>query len=334
MPPGRPSRESIYKQLEYAVHDLRSVGGLPLPAEAEGIWEGIWFEETHHSTAIEGNTLIQRQVQMLLEEGRAVGSKDLSDYMEVQSYGEAAHWVYTQAHRADRLWEDEEEMLHETELRETHVRVVETVWKHYPPEQLLDGEGPGAYRRHDIRALASGVTPPQWTDVPPQVRGWIAAANQDPPEDVPFVEHLASLHAAFERIHPFRDGNGRVGRLILNLMLVRHGYPPVIIYKRDRNRYLRALARADRGDDGPLGELLARSVTDSIHRFLLPGLAGPHKVVPLKALADEELSYNALLTAAKRNRLRVLRRADQYGSTRQWVDEYKASRRRGKVTNR
>ncbi len=142
------------------------------------------------------------------------------------------------------------------------------------------------------------------------------------------MEHLAELHARFERIHPFRDGNGRVGRLLLNLLLVRHGYPPAIIYKRDRGRYLRALSRADAGETGPLAELLARAVRDSINRLLLPGLAGPHRLVPLSALEDKQLSRNALLTAAKRDRLRAVRRSDQWYSTRSWVEEYRNSRYR------
>jgi hypothetical protein len=139
---------------------------------------------------------------------------------------------------------------------------------------------------------------------------------------------VADLHARFERIHPFRDGNGRVGRLATNLLLVRHGYPPAIVYKRDRERYLDALRRADRGDPGRLAEITARAVTDGIYRFLLPGLAGPHRLVPLRSLADSELSGNALAVAAKRGRLRAVRRTDQWYSTRQWVNEYKASRYR------
>jgi hypothetical protein len=137
---------------------------------------------------------------------------------------------------------------------------------------------------------------------------------------------VADLHARFERIHPFRDGNGRVGRLATNLLLVRHGFPPAVIYKRDRTRYLNALRRADRGDAGPLAELFARAVTDGIYRFLLPGLAGPHRLVPLRSLADSELSGNALAVAAKRGRLRAVRRTDQWYSTKQWVQEYKERR--------
>ncbi|HTJ77173.1 MAG TPA: hypothetical protein VL337_17575 [Acidimicrobiales bacterium] len=65
------------------------MGGLPNPMEAGEIWRGIWFEEAHHSTAIEGNTLVLRQVETLLVEGRAVGEKQLHEYMEVKGYADA-----------------------------------------------------------------------------------------------------------------------------------------------------------------------------------------------------------------------------------------------------
>jgi hypothetical protein len=77
---GRPSREEVLRALDRAIDDLRSVGGLPLPVEADAIWEGIWYEEAHHSTAIEGNTLVLREVERLLGEGKAVGSKELAEY--------------------------------------------------------------------------------------------------------------------------------------------------------------------------------------------------------------------------------------------------------------
>lgn len=69
-------------------------------------------------------------------------------------------------------------------------------------------------------------------------------------------------------------------------------------------------------------------MTDGIYRFLLPGLAGPHRLRPLRSLADPELSGNALAVAAKRGRrrLRPVRRTDQWYSTRQWVQEYKERR--------
>jgi cell filamentation protein, protein adenylyltransferase len=74
---GRPSRAAVYERLRVQIGELRErLGGLPSPLEAEGIWRGIWLEEAHHSTAIEGNTLVLKQIELLLAEGRAVGNKD------------------------------------------------------------------------------------------------------------------------------------------------------------------------------------------------------------------------------------------------------------------
>src|SRR5881392_1994498 len=95
---GRPPRADVYERLRVQIVELRErLGGLPSPVEAEGIWRGIWLEEAHHSTAIEGNTLVLKQVERLLREGKAVGSKELAEYLEVEGYAKAAQWVYAQA---------------------------------------------------------------------------------------------------------------------------------------------------------------------------------------------------------------------------------------------
>lgn len=324
---GRPSCQDVLRALDQAIEDLASVGGLPLPVEADAIWEGIWYEEAHHSTAIEGNTLVLKEVERLLREGKAVGSKELAEYLEVEGYAKAAQWVYAQAAQQAPGW-SVGELISLTELRQIHKLVVEPAWLHSPPDSLDAREGPGSFRRHDIRPFTGGMTPPPFPEVPALVTDWLRDANRGPADDQHPMLFIADVHARFERIHPFRDGNGRVGRLATNLLLVRHGYPPAVIYKRDRTRYLNALRRADRGDAGPLAEIFARSVADGIYRFLLPGLAGPHRLVPLRSLADSQLSGNALAVAAKRGRLRAVRRTDQWYSTRQWVQEYKESRYR------
>jgi hypothetical protein len=313
------------RALDTAVEDLASVGGLPLPLEAEAIWEGIWYEEAHHSTAIEGNTLVLKEVERLLREGKAVGSKELAEYLEVEGYARAAQWVYAQAVQQTSDWSPGE-LISLTELRQIHKLVVEPAWLHSPPDGLHPGEGPGSFRKHDIRPFTGGMAPPPFPEVPSLVTDWLRDASRGPAENQHPMVFIAALHAGLEQIHPFRDGNGRTGRLATNLLLVRHGYPPAVIYKRDRTRYLNALRRADRRDPGPLAEIFARAVTDGIYRFLLPGLAGPHRLVPLRSLADSVLSGNALAVAAKRRRLRAVRRTDQWYSTRQWVQEYKDSR--------
>ncbi|MGI8809128.1 MAG: Fic family protein [Acidimicrobiales bacterium] len=138
---------------------------------------------------------------------------------------------------------------------------------------------------------------------------------------------LAAVHCRFEAIHPFLDGNGRTGRLLLNLILVRLGYPSAIIYKRQRVEYLCALRRADTGDYGLLGELLARAILDNLYKFIVPAIAGPVRLVPLAALAGLQITANALRVAANRGRLQATRGSDgEWRSSRQWVDEYLGGR--------
>jgi hypothetical protein len=116
---------------------------------------------------------------------------------------------------------------------------------------------------------------------------------------------------------------------VLNLMVARLGYPPAIIYKRDRDKYLRALRRADSGDSGPLGELVARSITTNLYRFVMPAVAGPVKLLPLPALASRDLSENALRVAANRGRLRAVKGDDGvWRSSKSWVAAYRKSRHR------
>jgi hypothetical protein len=156
---------------------------------------------------------------------------------------------------------------------------------------------------------------------------WVASVSEIRSDTRPPAEAVAVRHSAFERIHPFIDGNGRTGRLLLNLILVRLGYPPAIIYKRDRARYLAALARSDQGDCGPLGEMIARAILDNLMRFVLPAIAGPARLVPLEALAGPDLAVGALRKAALRGRLRAVRTSTgSWRSSKLWVDTYRASR--------
>lgn len=329
--PGRPTREAIYQRFAAAIAELDNYGGLPKPREAQGLWDDVWHREAHHSTAIEGNTLVLREVEQLLQEGRAVGSKALKDYMEVLGYAEAAQWVYQQA-------VDPEQWRHEglvavTEVRQVHALALGKVWEVAPHPDAYPSEAPGSFRQHEIRPFPSGMTPPSYPLVAAELTAWVEDANRLKTdidtgaidiEDVP--ERLASLHREFERIHPFLDGNGRTGRLLLNLLLTRLGWPPAIILKEQRARYLRALARADAGDHRPLAEVIARSVIDNLHR-LIPNIAGPAKYVPLEALADEEFSLTALRQAASRGRLEAIIGADgRYRSSRAAIEEYRASK--------
>src|SRR6202453_4974726 len=218
---GRPSRQSVYRRLEEAIAELRDrLGGLPSPTEAEDIWTTIWYQEAHHSTALEGNTLVLQQVELLLAEGRAVGNKELREYMEVRGYADAARWVYGQALEPGDWTPTAPLTL--TELRHVHELALGPAWGVAPHPNATPNEKPGSFREHDIQPFPGGMTPPSWVDVPADVTDWIGSLASIASSDN-VIERIAAAHGELERIHPFLDGNGRAGRLVMNLLLVRVG---------------------------------------------------------------------------------------------------------------
>jgi len=217
------------------------------------------------------------------------------------------------------------------EIRHIHRLAVEPVWQVESPREAFDTETPGNWRQHNIQPFGRGMRPPDHTQVQSCMADWVDDVCRLREEvqgaHTQIAEAVANRHARFERIHPFLDGNGRVGRLVMNLTLVRLGYPPAIIHKRQRSRYLECLHRSDGGDDGPLGELIARAIIDNLMRFILPAVAGPVKLVPLESLSTSELSLSALRGAVIRGRIRVVKTTEgRLLSSRQWVDAYLGSR--------
>lgn len=326
---GRPSRTTVYDRLEQALIELNHrLGGLPDPGKARAIWVDIWHQEAHHSTALEGNTLVLREVQTLLDQGRAVGAKPLKEYNEVRGYADAAQWVYGHALEPDG-WHDGR-LLTLSEVRRVHNMSMTPVWDVEPHSEATSNEGPGSFREHDIRPFLAGMTPPAWPLVPARIEQWvtdvcaIGERIHDGSLGRPLPEALAQLHNEFEQVHPFIDGNGRAGRLLLNLILVRLGYPPVIIFKRQRDAYLAAMQRADGGDYGALGELIARAMYDNLNRFIVPNVAGPAQLVPLASLADKEFTLAALRQAAQRGRLDAIQSSDGvWRSSRRAIETYR-----------
>jgi hypothetical protein len=317
--------------LDKALAELNEqYGGLPNPREAQAIWDDIWHQEAHHSTALEGNTLVLREVAALLDAGRALGAKTLREYNEVRGYADAAKWVYGQALEPGD-WHDGR-LLTIGEVRQVHYTALTPVWDVAPDPDASDRESPGNFREHDIHPFSAGMSPPSWPLVASRTQQWVedVCATGDKIQSGealghPLVEELARLHNEFEQVHPFIDGNGRTGRLVLNLVLVRLGYPPVVIFKRQRDAYLAAMQRADAGDYGPLGELIARAMYDNLNRFIVPHVAGPARLVPLAALVNDDFSLPALRQAAQRGRLDAVHGPDGvWRSSRKAVNAYRA----------
>jgi Fic family protein len=323
-PRGGPSRQSLYARLDAAIAQLhQEYGGLPTSEQAADIWSDLWHRDTHHSTAIEGNTLALSGVEQLLEQGRTKHPKPLAEYLEVRGYADAARWVYAQATN-----QDGGPLVTMQEVRHLHCESMHLVWEMDPHPHASAGEGPGSFRRHQIAEFPGGMKPPPWVEVDSLMRSWVDEANGfEQIAGEHDIERLAHLHHRFEQIHPFLDGNGRTGRLLLNLLLVRRGFVPIVIEKHRSDRYLDCLQAADSGRLSSLAELLTRQVLDSIERFALPALASRTQLVPLAGLAGGAVGEPALRAAAIRGRLRAAKNeSGQWVSSREAVEEYLAKR--------
>ena len=315
LPRGRPTTEQLLARVDSEVDVLRKpFGGLPHSLELDHVLREIWLLETHHSTAIEGSSLSAQDVVAVVERDEARGT--LAEALEVKSYANAAGWVYETAPEAPPG-------ITLATVREVHRRVVGPVWATFPPATR---DAPGAFRTTGV--AVGGGRRVQLLPAPAvhaDTADWVATSGE--PSDTHPIQQIAERHAWFERIHPFTDGNGRVGRLLANWGLVQADYPPIVIRFQQRERYLGALERADRGNANGLVGLFARAVSESINRFILPRLAGDARIVPLRALAEgSPYSSDYLRQLALSGRLRAVRHGSLWLSSHAALQEYMDSR--------
>ena len=182
--------------------------------ELERLNEEFLTEYTYNSNAIEGNTLTLRETDMILK-GLTINQKSLKEHLEVIGHKEAFEYV--------------------RKLVSENVEISEKVIKDINYLILADKkEDSGIYRRVPVRIMGAAREPVQPYLIIPKMEE-LLEQYKNSKEDI--VTKLARFHIEFEGIHPFIDGNGRTGRLLINLELMKEGYPPIDIKFTDRLRY-------------------------------------------------------------------------------------------------
>jgi Fic family protein len=206
---------------------------------------------TYHSNAIEGNTLTQSETEMVLEQGITVGGKSLREHLEVIGHKEAIDYMEQLAVEAEAIGEREIKDLHSLVLR------------------AIDREEAGRYRRLDVRAAGTEHVYPPHYRVPELMEEFARWLGSREAAELHPVGLAAEAHFRFVSIHPFQDGNGRAGRLLMNLLLLRRGYPVTVLRAEQRAAYIDALVAAQAGGGtGPLLKLVAGACRESLLEYL------------------------------------------------------------------
>ena len=201
----------------------------PLPPELVRNLEQ-WFlvELTYTSNAIEGNTLTRQETAVVVEKGLTVNGKSLVEHLEATNHAAALRGIM-------KLVTDKTSNLSETNILDIHNTIL----------RGIDDGNAGNYRSVPVRISGSMVVLPNPRKVPDLMASFIR--NITEPEGLHPVEVAAEAHYQLVTIHPFVDGNGRTARLLMNLILMQNGFPPALIRKRDRLRYIQSLEKAQLG---------------------------------------------------------------------------------------
>jgi Fic family protein len=223
----------------------------PLPQELViNLDEWFKIELTYTSNAIEGNTLTRQETALVVEKGITVSGKTLKEQLEAVNHAQALEYIKSLAGGT-------RQGITEKDLLDIHRIIL----------SKIDDTNAGRYRNVPVRIAGSTVVLPNPAKVPALMSGfakWLHGKNGDHP-----VKIAADAHFRFVSIHPFTDGNGRTARLLMDLLLMQSGYPPALIKKEDRLKYINAIEKGQlRGEMDDYYRVIYESVETSLDIYL------------------------------------------------------------------
>jgi Fic family protein len=197
--------------------------------DSPDVRDQFYLSLTYHSNRIEGSTLSEGETAAIMFQGAALPNKSIVEQLEVKNHQAALGYLFGYIKDGKKIDEALVMKLHSI---------------------LMNAIRPdaGGYRNHGVRIAGANVPTANYVKVPDLMEMLMADINKkEAAEDT--VRHIASVHARFEMIHPFGDGNGRIGRLLMHAMALREKLPPGVILQENRRLYLIYLNKAQTKDD-------------------------------------------------------------------------------------
>src|SRR3989344_5339481 len=306
--------DSIINRINSKFDRLNKARPLP-PFMVKKLQEQFQIEMTYNSNAIEGNSLTKKETYLVISQGITIKGKPLKDHLEAKDHYEALEYVYEIVQPQKNI------TLSEHLIRILHQLVV----------KKSDPEIAGMYRTGSVIITGSGHVPPDPSEIPGLMNNLIKEFNKLKNKLHP-IELAALLHHKIVNIHPFFDGNGRTARLVMNVLLMRKGYPLSIILKNDRFRYYRLLGQADRGNLGPFMRFIAQSVERPLVIYLNSIRLKEGKTEKLYTLTNlsKQVPYSSkyLNLLASSGKLEATKQGRVWMSSQEAVDRYIKNRKR------
>ena len=274
----------------------------PLPQMAlSKIKEAMSIEWTYNSNSIEGSTITLRETQMIIQEGITVGGKSMREHFETYNHDQAITFLYDLA--------SEKKVLEACDVLDVHAIVLNNIDKTFA----------GRLRNGQVRISGANFIPPNARKVATLLDDLIEFSN-DNPLGLNDIVMAALFHHQFVHVHPFFDGNGRTVRLLMNLFLIRKGYPPAIILSNDRKKYYTALNQANKGNYRKLILVIAQAMERSLNIYLSALPDGDEYDTISNVVADPAIPYGQEYISLLARQGKI----DAYKEGRNWVTSKKA----------
>lgn len=221
----------------------------PLPADVVGrIEQKLRLESNYHSNAIEGNSLTLGETKSLILHGLTARGKPMRDHLDIEGHDEAVKAMEDAVKRNESLNEVFIRNLHQVVLKEPYE--TDAITPAGQPTKRLIAIGDYKTQPNNVRTSTGEMyyfTPPE--QVKPAMSDLIDWYRTKENEGEHPIIIAATFHYRFVRIHPFDDGNGRMARLLMNMILIKHGYTVAIIPIQERDQYINSLEQADKSED-------------------------------------------------------------------------------------